>query len=207
MSPDVQFAATLFPDTPEIAGARLYPLTLGHALLLTRLESPLMPGNERAVTVADLALALEVCRRPWPRCVRAVQSGRSARAWLSWRALRIHWLGDAEIVAQTTGLLDWLREQWRGPVTLAKEAEGEGSDAPLLASLVSAAMGDLGLSESGAMAMPVARVQWLLALHAERQGHLRIMGQAYQEVMEEARRAEAEWRKQGAESAEATHHG
>jgi hypothetical protein len=156
-----------------------------------------MPGNERDVTVADLALALEVCRRPWPRCVRAVQSGRSARAWLSWRAFRLHWLGDEEVVRQTAGLLEWLREQWRGPQTLSKDSEGEASDAPLLASLLSAAMADLGLSEAGAAAMPVARVQWLLALHAERQGHLRIMGQAYQEVMEEARKAEAEWRQRG----------
>lgn len=199
----MQFAATLFADTPVIAGAWLRPLTLGHALLLTRLESPLMPGNDREVTVADLALALEVCRRPWPGAVAAMQRGRRARAWLAWRALRLHWLEPEALLAETQRMLAWLQGQWRGPNTLHTATEGEGSDAPVLASLLAACMSELGLSETGALALPVVRAQWLLALQAERAGHLRIMGDAYQSVFAQAKAMEAEWRKtQGAGSAE-----
>lgn len=196
MSADVEFAATLFADTPVIAGAWLRPLTLGHALLLTRLESPLMPGNERDVTIADLALALEVCRRPWPACVGAMQRGRRAKAWLSWRAFRLHWLSAVEVVTATTGLLEWLQGQWRGPKTLQGPTEGEGSDAPVLASLLAACMSDLNLSEAGALALPVVRAQWLLALQAERQGLCKIMGEAYQDVFAQAKVAEARWREE-----------
>lgn len=196
MSPDVQFAATLFADTPVIAGAWLRPLTLGHALLLTRLESPLMPGNDRDVTIADLALALEVCRRPWPAAVGAMQRGRRARAWLAWRALRLHWLDAEQVLAATRDFLAWLQGQWRGPNTFSEPSDGTGSDAPVLASLLAACMAELNLSEAGALALPVVRAQWLLALQGERQGLCKIMGQGYADVFAQARAMEAEWRKQ-----------
>lgn len=194
MSLDVQFAATLFADTPVIAGAWLRPLTLGHALLLTRLESPLMPGNDRDVTIADLALALEVCRRPWPAAVRAMQRGRRARAWLAWRALRLHWLDTEDVLTATRTFLAWLQGQWRGPNTFSEPTDGQGSDAPVLAALLASCMSELNLSEAGALALPVVRAQWLLALQGERQGLCKIMGQGYADAFAQARAMEAEWR-------------
>lgn len=166
MSTDQQFAATFFPDRPVFAGARLRPLTFGHALLLTRLGSPLMPGGEPELSIADLALALEILRRPWPRCVDMVQQGRRARFWVAWRTYQLRRLTTEETVEQTRQMLTWLRAQWTPPATLSRAADGEsiGCDAPLLLQLMFACIRELNLTESGVMALPMLRAQHLLAM-------------------------------------------
>ncbi len=88
---DFLHAESFFPPRFKLTGLPLVQMTMGHALLLTALESPLIPtGDEdlpQEVSEADVALFGYVCTRPWRKAAAGCQRG----GWLyRRRMLQIH---------------------------------------------------------------------------------------------------------------------
>lgn len=71
-----QYLRALFPDKARVLGWRMSLYTLGHALLLERLCSPLVVGPPGSCGPGDLSLAIATCRRSFPEAARLCGSWR-----------------------------------------------------------------------------------------------------------------------------------
>jgi len=81
---DQQYAIACDPGAGPTGGLRLVPATVGHYMLLCRLESPLI-NDPREIRKGDLALALWVLGRPWTKARKQVGDW-STRMWLKYDA-------------------------------------------------------------------------------------------------------------------------
>lgn len=134
-----------------IAGHAMKPYTIGHALLLARLNSPFATGDT-APGLGDLKLALALCKRRFPRALALVGSRRSK--WIvRWTRCPAWKFPDAaaQFVAYIAANLDHPR-RW--------EAEGSPIGTPLLQQLKLALMMNLGKTELQALCTPLATAMW-----------------------------------------------
>lgn len=106
------YGAAVFPDRHRVAGVVLNQLTLGHALLLKRLDSPFGAEDERQLTHEQTLLAVYVCSLGWRLAAKRV-NGRRVRWWLKWTlAKRID--NERE---DNASALRYFRAAWRCPQT------------------------------------------------------------------------------------------
>jgi hypothetical protein len=186
------FAQASMPDAFRVAGMRLRPHCLGHALLLQRLSSPwagrpVSPaGFVLAPLLGDLTLAVFICQRS-PSAALAQLRRKSTPLGLSIAAWRIARPGletaDAELRAYL--LAAWPEiEWWKSP----DRTRTLGAD--LLQSLV-LTQRRLGATLEGAMNIPLAVALWDQAAEAERQGALSLVSDADRVMMEQARLLDA----------------
>lgn len=175
------------PPGIPLRGLTLAPLTLGHLLLLHRVESPYVSDADPRPdpTPGQTALALWICSRPW-RAAAARLGSRLAR-------LRMLWIGSA--VAHAPG---WYAERFaeylafhRQPPRTRSLRGGSGEKLPplgatLVASLKVAMMTDLGIPEDDVLDKPVAACLWDLAVLSEGRGNVKILSE--REALEERHR-------------------
>ncbi len=106
------YGAAVFPDRHRVAGVELKQLTLGHALLLKRLDSPFGAEEEVELKHEQTLLAVYVCSMDWRVASRRV-NGKRVRWWLKWMlAKRI----DCER-EDNGAALRYFRSAWRCPQT------------------------------------------------------------------------------------------
>jgi hypothetical protein len=156
MRPDEQFARTIMPGTWYALGVRLFPLTLGHAIILQRLGSPFGCGG-RGAGRGDVSLAIFVCSRPWRTAERQV-----GRWWVRWWLRLLPGWGNYWRVGLLEFLAYWrwfnrepATEVWRPP------ARGDIDDAPpILQSLKMFAMTHLSKSRDDAFDTPLNELLW-----------------------------------------------
>lgn len=166
------FVEAVFPDRYRCAGLSLVPHTIGHALLLQRLDSP-YAGRLRAIAVpgaapqtGDLALALWVCTRGW-RWAHRLLDTRFQRFWMTARAARIVRRGlsksvtemDAYLAAAWPEIAAWESRQTR--------TRAFGAD---LLHILIHHQRETGLSLEQALDVPLAIAHWDAAAAAERAG-------------------------------------
>lgn len=182
-----EYAAACFPAGRRVLGVRLQPLCLGHALVLHRLGSPLAGDAAGVPQPADLHLAVEVCARPVPYL---------PSPWrLRWRAARsvgFTGLGRAREESRfLDGVADF-RAYWREAHAHVPEywpdADARDSGVPMLAALVDGLL-RLGYPEALALNTPVSKAVYLLAVHAARNGTLRLMTAEEQQLIAAVRAA------------------
>lgn len=95
-----------------MAGVVLRQLTLGHALLLKRLDSPFGAEEERKLTHEQTLLAVYVCSMDWRIAAKRV-NGNRVRWWLKWTlAKRI----DCER-EDNASAMRYFNAAWRCPQT------------------------------------------------------------------------------------------
>lgn len=154
-----------------VFGVPLLPLCLGHALLLHRLGSPLITAAATPA-LADLLLAVEICRRPPP----ALPSRLRLR-WLAAGQVRLTALGRARAEGRFLEGVAEFREYWADAHSRVPDywpdPDVRDSGVPMLAALVDGLLG-LGLDDAAALRCPVSRAVYLLAAHAARAGHLKL---------------------------------
>ena len=191
MSPSDQFSRAVLPDIWEACGVRLMPLTLGHALLLGRLGSPVLPA-ERAEEVApiglgDVLVAAWVCSRPATVAIAGLD-GRRQMLWLRWKRIT-----RAAVISQDKlALLRYVAAAYQmPPVKALHPPEGEGRQSPWLAILLLTLVSYCGHTVEEALDTPLATAQWMHALRMEESGILAIESlehQAMAAAAEEQRR-------------------
>lgn len=166
----MSYATAHFPRGTVVAGIRLRPLSLGHALLLARLGCPLIPGGSARVPKrGDVATLLWVCSRPWRRAVVALGGWRSRlwRAFVAGRLLQNH--EETVVAAQS-----YLRDQISGPEATPSKTGGGTLHAPTLAILKVAGMCELGLTEEEVLDRPMGLTVWETMVAAERRGDVEL---------------------------------
>ena len=103
---DFPHSESFFPPRFKLAGMLLSHMTMGHALLLTALESPLIPtwdeDQPTDVSEADVALFAYVCTRTWRQAAKGCKAGGwfyRRTMWKMHRRVRAIGLTDALVQA------------------------------------------------------------------------------------------------------------
>lgn len=179
------FALAVHPNRTRVAGVLLMPFALGHAILLTRLRSPLASywtGESKPVHVGDVALAIWVCERP------ATEAARNVGSWwtkqrLGRLAKRVARHGSFEVVSQ---LVQYLEAGFKGPKM--KRQQGTNScGSPLLAMLYASLLSHFHRSDSEAFNTPISLALWNRAALLEEQGIAKVWTEDDQELCDYAR--------------------
>ena len=166
------YPQTIFPAATRVGPFRLQPLTLGHELLLQRIESPLAIGNEDAAqaSVGAVALAFLVCASPWRHSARALGSWR-------WR-WRLRWHGSRiamEVETWCLAFLGYRNACWSGPeLTEVDGDDGDDAGSPRLALIKVGAQDSLRLTEDQVLDRPIGLLLWEMAAASERRGKCKV---------------------------------
>ena len=173
-----RFAEALFPDTIRCLGRALQPLSVGHILLLARLEHPLVLGRG-LYDVASLALGVAVCSMPYDRVVA------SRDTW--WFRCWLHWLGvkAARDLRARSVFTQYLIQGATGPKSCVRDLSGNTPSAgtPFWCSVLVTMQGDLGMSLSQALSVPAARALWLCSGVWEGKGAIQVATDAEMEIL------------------------
>ncbi len=172
---------SLAPDEWTVLGHRLRPLSLGHAILLQALDSPFatwLKDPPKTVTVYDVLLAVEVCRRPWPAARRWLTS----RAWpwhMKWRHIRwaLWWRNDTIeqiVLREKAGQLYEYSAYWNQGPECNTTSDGRMAGAPHLRRLFTFLVSHMHMSESQALGTTVADAVWHFCVYWEMNGTLQI---------------------------------
>lgn len=177
------YATACFSDTWHILKIKLRPFTLGHALLLQRLESPFLIGGRRP-DGTDLALAVLVCSVPWERAARQAE-GRM----LGWR---MRWLRVPveNIWGGVRAFEDYLREAHDGPEFWVRDQGSKKSPlhAPYYQTLKLTQMTQFHKSEREALSTPLRLALWDHAALFESKGIIELLDEKQRELIAEVRR-------------------
>jgi len=178
-----RYAAVLFPDRWRILGVPLLPLTLGHALLLDRLElgsagAPREQGRSLPATtmpdIGDLLLCLWVCSRAWDRAAAHLQRRRTRCALKLWAwqmRLTSRARLDAGLTAAWAQWQAYLAAAWDAPSVWERD-KSAASSAPLLQVLKVTLMSRLGHSAQSALDTPLTVALWDICCFWETKGHI-----------------------------------
>jgi hypothetical protein len=193
-------AQAFTPDTYIVAGVTLRPFSVGHALLLSRVQNSFLCGEDHGL--GDLLTGAMVCALSYEDAVAAVndpeRTGREIAAWQ--RRLSGGLLGKVcRTVARACGRriepnevlgFDFQTEclkfesyldahaargircnDWACPVTASTlDSSGSQPNAPEFALILAGLMTDYHMSEAEALDTSLVKARWLLALLAERRG-------------------------------------
>lgn len=159
--------SSILPEQFTVLGQRLEPFTLGHAMLLDRLEcNPIR-------TPVDLITAVIVCASPWAAFEPTLRDNWfqiKMRVW-SWR-LRCRWKKDPVAFQKSAKLFrDYLADAINGPDILQEPSRKGGKlGAPWLHHLKVALQSKLGYTRNQALDLPVNEALWDYFTFAEIEG-------------------------------------
>lgn len=189
MSLDQTYARIAFPPRRTVYGVRLEDYTLGHAMLIQRLDLDVYAGW------GSLALAVFVCSRPWRRAVATLNDRKSRllRQWWTWRAYILY--GDEGMAAATEAMWEWIIEAWTLPEFWERQKDPDQlldpkeRNAPLLQRLRLLWSQQFQINLDAAMDLPMQRALWDSACRMESEGHIEWVDDSTLDVMgaEEAR--------------------
>lgn len=154
---------------PVVLGLRLQPYTLGHAILLHKLESSLVRGS--AITEEDVAIACYVLSTPWRKSAANLRSwSRRLEFWL-WARLKFRGVDWAKECGTLTEWMSGERENLR-PMISGK-SKRLSCPAPERALLM---LTGAGVPAEDALDIPVHDAERLALTWAESNGHCEVWG-------------------------------
>lgn len=138
---DRLYVDAALPEPFTILGLRLRPLSIGHLILLHRLESPFVvseaPG---ALSIGDLALACLICSQTYAQGVELLDQEDLAKQLFKWglRATRQHgwriwcpWLYQPIKLEEKFGLFsEYLKYHMEVPCYSVESGKSRGIEAP-----------------------------------------------------------------------------
>jgi hypothetical protein len=181
----LSFALALHPNRVRVAGVLLMPLCLGHAILLTRIKSPLAgywTGEQKEIGVADIAWALWICER------HATEAHRKLGSW--WTIRRVKKLAkqvaEHGSIATVRGMFEYLEQGFSGP-KMRRESNSKPCGSPLLAMLYASLLSHFHRSDSDAFNTPISLALWNRAALLEEKGIAKVWTDEDEEFAETAR--------------------
>lgn len=150
MTLDEQYALAALPGRgPGLNDSGLFPLAVGHYLVLSRIQSPLLTSPDK-LECGDLAVARFICSRKWQKSWSAIQ--RKKKRW------KIEW---ESYVFQSSAihrhnkwmeLIRWWSYHTKG--IEAWETDGNGAKLPVIHSIKRVLMGEMGMTLTDLMDLP-----------------------------------------------------
>lgn len=165
------YARAHVPTAFTVAGVRLPPFTLGHAIALEVLGQGTLADDD----LAGLLLALEVCRRPPGEFLRrSVSLGfrlrlRLRALWAGWR------LGPLRLLREIPRFREYARHWSQLPSFRHETAAGNSAaGGPFLEHVLITLMARLGYAERDALALPLVTAQLRYAIYWETEGRIEL---------------------------------
>jgi hypothetical protein len=107
---DATYSQAYSAIPPRVLGVQLLPLSLGHALLLESIASPLMRGADAGA--GDLARAVWICSRPASELRgRPLDSRTVEKAWRRW----VRAAGECDVVQEMAVFVEYYAAFCRAP--------------------------------------------------------------------------------------------
>ena len=152
---------------PIVMGFRLVPFSVGHALILHRIGSPLIAGG--LVGRADLMEAVLICSQPPGDALRSMRSfarGLIFKLWV-FKTRRLSLEVEIEKWNQ------WIGEQSTSPEILTKPGRRRALSMPWPERTLACCL-EIGLSESTVLSMPIGDAERLILARAETHGDVEL---------------------------------
>lgn len=185
-----QYARAVIPQRFTVLGQTLEPFTLGHALFLTRIDSPYAPWRtshreaDEATAITDLVTAIWVCAQPWRTAVKEITHRRTKRLFAKWaRQIAGTKLSRAAALFQA-----YLGESIRGPRTFSKDTD-TALRSPEVAIVCVMLAEAFGLSPEEALDSQLGAALWDLAAYHELKGRVELVDPVRAAALDSARRA------------------
>lgn len=173
------YARAHVPTAFTVAGVRLPPFTLGHAIALEVLGQGTLADDDWE----GLLLALEVCRRPPGKFLRRTLGSWFrlrlilGSAWISWR------LGPIALLREIPKFRAYCARWGTMPSIRRDPAAGDSTaGAPFLEHLLVCLMSRLGYSERDALALPLGTAFLRYAVYWETEGRIELATDAQDEL-------------------------
>jgi hypothetical protein len=188
----LDLATAILPSRWRVAGHRLHTHCIGHALLLQRLRNPfatLAPADAASARLGDLAEAILVCSRTWPRAAALLNSRYGGLA-LCWHASRIILHGRRPAVI--TALYDHLTDAWTPPAAWLPPAAATATTTDALATLNHILRTTYRMTHQQVMLTPVRQALHDACLHLAAQGQLDLVDSTDDDLIRAADRMRQE---------------
>lgn len=179
------FALAVHPDRVRVAGVLLMPLAIGHAILLTRLRSPLASywtGERKTVNVGDVALAIWVCERPATEAHSKI-GDRMTRWRIGRLAKRVAKRGSIAVIYE---LVNYLQAGFSGP-KMKRSGNSSSCGSPILAMIYASQLAHFHRSDSEAFNTPISLALWNRAALLEEKGVAKVWTEEDQDLVDYAR--------------------
>jgi hypothetical protein len=195
MDLDRQYAEACYPPRWRICGVLLQPFSLGHALLLDRVGSPLLWGEVARAIVADLIQGLWICSQAYPDAAANLlrpmsRRWRLALWWIAWTFRNRHMLALTKLAM----FREYVNEAMRRPPVERDGEMSKPSSTPGILCIKRALMIDYGYSAEEALSLPYGQAQWEYYGYLEREGAVTFLDEEKQAEREEARRRNEKFR-------------
>ena len=159
---------TAAAGNPVVLGLRLSTFTLGHAILLHRLESPFV--REGDIVAESVAITARILSTPWRKSVRDLKSKTRKLEFFIWS---LFVLRKADWQRESAMLQEWM---YLKQETLKPEATGGGSMSCPWPERLLILLTGAGLPIDDALDLPVVDAERLSLTWAEAHGHAKVWG-------------------------------
>lgn len=161
---DAAWIDAAIPNPVIVLRMRLRPYSIGHELLLRRLESPFISGG--GVGIADLIHAVLICSLDYRHGLKALECGTGTRLFMRlWRVTIWTLNAPAEIQA-----FEDYREDGLWCPDLKIPTVGRDINSPRLFRLMGSLMADFGFTEEAALNCPIAKANAYFCARGDENG-------------------------------------
>jgi len=193
MNNDLGYAMAMHPDRLTVGGVLLLPFCVGHALLLTRMRSPLsgiwsdVEQPETRIGIGDMAQAIWVMERPASEAFQRIGSW-SAQRRIKHHGKRLSKMEPEEMAEVWNQLGIHIRAGFVGPKLRPQSGGGGKCGTPMLAMLKAGLVHHFHKSEAEALNTPITTALWDRAALLEEKGLIQLWNKEDEEFMEWARK-------------------
>lgn len=192
------FYPAIIPEPRTILGLRLRALSLGHILLLNRIESPFF--TEGKIGIADLATAILICSMSYQEGLRVIEDPKLDLFMRKWHArlsgmdrllVRLGFKKPNAIDYQEkiSSFFEYLETGTKSPTYSSRINESPGMECPSYQVVRVTLMRDLGISDSEIMDRPWVLCIWdFITLKALSGDVKMVSGDAINDALEFANR-------------------
>lgn len=137
---DRSYVDAAVPEPFTVLGLRLRPLSIGHILLLHRLESPFVVADSPPITIGDLAIACLICSKTFAEGVALLDDEslpRSLHQWglyttnqHGWRRFCPWLYRQIDLKSKMDLFSDYLKYHFETPTYSVEDGKARGINAP-----------------------------------------------------------------------------
>ena len=185
MDLEQNFLESVFPERATILQLPLVDYSLGHELILRRLNSPFLSEEKQSDEdlIPHLFSCLFICSLPWKEAMAQSQDKTLPKQFAAWQKK----VARADFHKAIAELLIYIRDGSVMPPFKHVQRKGWRSidaGAPFHLRLLIVLMRDLGMTKDDAMNCPLGFAHWLYASHYEGQGSIQLLSETPKAIRE-----------------------
>lgn len=172
---DAAYFEAALPEPRRVMGVELKPLTLGHRLILNRVDCAFVCGGE--ITFADLILGVAICSRDYAGALRFLRPGLAERLWLRWRGL-LTWLAvkrGYNLPEAAIAFGRYIEDSCRMPHFKFDENDKAKPVRAPADAVLKVALIEMGYTPSEALNLPYGQGVWEHLISNARKGHIELL--------------------------------